>query len=1815
MMQPAEILVELRRVLSPADAPYVLAALSEDALVWNSLQQPEFLHSVLSDESVIPTSWSPASLALRPLGNRVSFADLTAEHIPGIEVSLRKQALEVLENTLHNSQPPANLAQAGLLALALRERRRKTQSWRGFLNELLSVQNKSTSSLVELWQTPLACLYGMISDKWDFLESLLPQDSMHPAIDWISHIILSNPLDLQTQVQMIHDLMSQLVVEYQVEWLRYLTGKGRFALASGIADQLLVTGRDFFAALEEPFQPDHAEWVTASRKVLDNQLAATLYQIAGRPLQAGIYLDKTRRLLQHWLVGSTLQMATVIDREGKMNDAVYQECADLMAQMPVSTQLMNEALFVGGDGIISTRLAGLPNNQGTIAARIGKGASKSAAGDDREGQNDARKAVNTWLDEVDQNPFVLKGQYVLDWDPSALLATLTSQGLHAEAIEAAERFLAVRPEDVRLLGWLSEASHGLGNDEKSVNYRLRAILLQPDQPEHLRKLAEVWEDREDWEAALEERRKVVQMTQTPAVDDKLTLAATAIGAQEFAEANSTCESILADNPDHGMAFTLMGKAALAQGDLETAIAHLSKATMLIPEEYMPWFELAEAYRRKGDTQQMLETLREAVLTAPDSADLHYALGQAYLDINQMSDALPFLRQSARLAPESVQIALALAEALITLGYKQEALDVVVKARGRWRVHAELAYLHAKLLLKEGIIEEGLSILEIALQSENPKAEWYVLYAESLMGDPEAYLADEQLVVDLNKMAQAFNALQQAVALQPQYFEARLLAAEVSLLRGENEPAFGAYSQLIELREAVQEEWYWRMQAGLGRSALNLGQVETALASLQNAVTAKPESLGLNRLLADAFAEGNLAEAAAAAAEQTLALAPDDINNLTWYANLMLRIQQLDKAIQALKAAVEVQPETVDLRLSLAEVLLANGNLEGSREELSKVVEEPSVTVAQLRKAANTFLQMNDNASALSTLEKAATVNGEPDATLLFELAVLNKDIHKYDQALDLTQRAIRANPNEAAYHTFQSDLLDQLNRSQAAITSLQQALQLSEAANMAGSPTAAKTSTGLSTFAIAATPVDIHQRFTHLLQKVDNLGEAFVHAEKTIELDPGNAEYRFVGAELAAKLLQNDRALALATIEANTNEFTETNPWLSGLFSLQAEHALEQGDVHLAYRKINKGLKFNPDETRLLAARVRVMARTGDFAEAEELYADLWRRVSPGLKSKSIRSDRDQLQPQTPESTLLGLAEAAAELYRWADVSQLLDAVLRRQPAQPLALLRQSRAMVRAAEWKLTGSALGCEAHLPDETVISQKTYTRFSQLITELSKMNNATEIERWKVRGEAVFQPSPASVRGFAALSMTGDDAAALVLALNRTGNGEGACQVGDQFNDHAQVCVQLATVDLENRLDYNQQAALRAVALEPKNPVCHIALAKSSEKSGDIGRALEAVETALIYWPNEAGWQHWAATLAQQIHEPEAARKHLEKTLELMPANLDIALELGAVYQTLKDAPKAVGVLAKAVQIAPTHALAWLNYGRALFANKQYADALKAAAQAAQHSGEESYKGLVLSGEILLAAGDDRKAMDFAREAEKMAPMVSEPRLLVSKVLAARGKDKEALATLDKAVEEMPGMLALESERARFIYRLQGAEAAVQVLQPLAERYPDNDQVISTYAAALAESGRAAEAEKAALLALRLDPQSAEIHLLLGRLFADSGQLDKSVHHLTESARLAPNQSDAYLDLGRVFTNQRDFSQALAAYQQAMRTAPEDYRSFYQAGLILRDGKDYLAAETMLRRAADLAPTDVNIRRQLGAIVALNLVHNCQEANSCL
>jgi tetratricopeptide (TPR) repeat protein len=80
-----------------------------------------------------------------------------------------------------------------------------------------------------------------------------------------------------------------------------------------------------------------------------------------------------------------------------------------------------------------------------------------------------------------------------------------------------------------------------------------------------------------------------------------------------------------------------------------------------------------------------------------------------------------------------------------------------------------------------------------------------------------------------------------------------------------------------------------------------------------------------------------------------------------------------------------------------------------------------------------------------------------------------------------------------------------------------------------------------------------------------------------------------------------------------------------------------------------------------------------------------------------------------------------------------------------------------------------------------------------------------------------------------------------------------------------------------------------------------------------------------------------------------------------------------------------------------------------------------------------------------------------------------------------------------------------------------------------------------------------------------------------------------------------------LGLARKERREYQQALQIFERATIIAPDDPRAPYQAGLALKESKDYKSSETMLRRAVSLAPNDLTIRRQLAAVVALNLVHN--------
>lgn len=111
--------------------------------------------------------------------------------------------------------------------------------------------------------------------------------------------------------------------------------------------------------------------------------------------------------------------------------------------------------------------------------------------------------------------------------------------------------------------------------------------------------------------------------------------------------------------------------------------------------------------------------------------------------------------------------------------------------------------------------------------------------------------------------------------------------------------------------------------------------------------------------------------------------------------------------------------------------------------------------------------------------------------------------------------------------------------------------------------------------------------------------------------------------------------------------------------------------------------------------------------------------------------------------------------------------------------------------------------------------------------------------------------------------------------------------------------------------------------------------------------------------------------------------------------------------------------------------------------------------------------------------------------------------------------------------------------------------------------------------------------------------------------TGHLDKAISNLDQAIKLDPSRIEAYLEMGQTYQERREIPKAIETYHRAISMVEKDPRPYVQAAAAYKESRDYRNAEYMLRQAAQFSPTDQSIRRQLAALVALNLVNNLQEA----
>ncbi len=1364
-----------------------------------------------------------------------------------------------------------------------------------------------------------------------------------------------------------------------------------------------------------------------------------------------------------------------------------------------------------------------------------------------------------------------------------LAETLATLEEPAAAARGALRLAAARPADVQALDLAAKTALQAQRSAEAAEAAFLAHRLAPTAA-RLRRLAEAQEAAGLLHEALQNRRLLAKDAEaTP--EDHLALARLALRADLPEEARRAAETVLEHAPDHPQALTIVGEVLAREGHLEDARRRLEEAIAHHPADARPYLALANVVAQTDGEAAVLDILQTATHALPHDAEIHYHLGQYLLAQNRPGHARAALETAHRLAPQRADIAATLAATYLALGEPTAARDLL------HRYHRDMPTPKTARLLAQA-----------HLAADDPHAAAALLAPFSQQPDAtphDLYLYAQALLATQTDPERAVHALQLAISRLPQenptpddaLLRADILAALAQAHRQQRNltEALEAYRQALQALPAEHPHRQRAIAIGLAETALRLERPEIGLAALEDAIQHGPTPR-LRQLQAEAYRLLNFHDQAIDAGSDALRLSHHDPEIAHWYASLLLDLGEAARAADVLESNTVLQPHNPKIALLLAKIHHALGQTQEAVAALQPFLQDVDhTTPAWCAEAGTQLLALGQTEAAVRCLQRATHDKGAPAQWHLALVRALQE------------QDAFEA-ATQAALHALQQTEDNQPDETEARI-----ALHLAIVQNALAQGRPRHAAKALNR-ALEACPraFSLLKSAVELWRAIGDLPKALQAAEEALVLHPEDLPLRLEALALARALLQAERVHRLLQASPTANTAEHLAEWLAA----RAEAALAQGAEVAAADAIAQGLEYAPESPHLLALQARLTARRVDLAEGQRLL-DAAVEHAPAPTGEA-------LPPTAALTAWAAIADAAAELQRWHIAHLFADHVAEACPHSPAAALRKVRLLTLQAESYHRCRAVEAVAARPDAQVLNAAAQEAWqTALETTAQRLGMAATPEgyqqhpalhRWYARGMAAFQGRLNAL--LLQEPPTPSDLAAGLDALRRRGmpmqNALPAFQNDPlvQFH-HALLLESLPAGDLKAAL----QAAQRARERRPHWAAAHFLVARLANRLSELSLAEEAIIAALHLAPDEPRWHALAASIYTDLHHEKQTLHHLREAVRLEPQHLPHHLALAEAEIARGDLEAAHSALATALSHHPEHPRPHLLLAQVLFRLGRLDEAAQhaeTAARAERHAAEP----VMLRIQIALAQQAPETALQHARRWLQSHPFDPEATRYAANALLAMGEAEEALRLVEETLPHTPDDMELNILRAELHRQIGGPKAAVEIWRGLLASRPNVPTLWLGLAEALAASRQLDAARAAARKALRgidaLPPESrVRLHMLLGSLAKESGQLDQALYHFSAAVRLAPKHMEALLKLAQVQSDRREYAAALQTLEAAQRLAPEDSRPYYQAGMIYKAVRDYENAEAMFRKAAQLAPGDFRIRRQLAAVSVINLI----------
>jgi protein O-GlcNAc transferase len=401
-------------------------------------------------------------------------------------------------------------------------------------------------------------------------------------------------------------------------------------------------------------------------------------------------------------------------------------------------------------------------------------------------------------------------------------------------------------------------------------------------------------------------------------------------SSQIQEAVPAFQQALELNPEYAEAYSNLGVLLSLQGQFDEAIACYRHAVRLQPNLPEIHNNLGFLLKEQGKLDEAVSSFRQALTLNPNYLEALNNLGLVLTSLDEPDEAITLLRQALKLKPDYIDALNHLGLALKAKGELEEAA-VCLKQAIEFAPAEAIAYNHLGTVYKDqGNFEEAGACYRQAIEIDPNYA--------------DAYRNLGLILTRQNELKEAIECLETALRLQPEFPEALNNLGIICKRQQKWLEAVSYFQQAIHLRPN-----YALAHKNLADIFILSSRIDEAIASYQKALNSGLKDQDAWVSLCYLLSQQSRIEEGLFWCQRGLEQYPKSAVLHSTQGTLYNRISNIDKAVESLRVAVELDPENHENYYELGGTLIVQGRVAEGRDILQQgysMIRDPNFRVRQ-----------------------------------------------------------------------------------------------------------------------------------------------------------------------------------------------------------------------------------------------------------------------------------------------------------------------------------------------------------------------------------------------------------------------------------------------------------------------------------------------------------------------------------------------------------------------------------------------------------------------------------------------------------------------------------------------------------------------------------------------------------------------------------------------------------------------------------------------------------------------------------------------------